>query len=556
MTDEISPLEETRLGFQPKVPAVLQDVNAIRLEKGEATGAAADEEKVKQLFPQSFGQPVIRFKEGEGQGTETLRMGVVLSGGQAPGGHNVICGIFDALKVFNAQSTLVGFLNGPSGIVNNETRELDGTVIERFRNTGGFDMIGSGRTKIESDEQFAQALDTVQKQKLDGLVVIGGDDSNTNAAMLAEHFLKAGCSCKVIGVPKTIDGDLKNKQVEISFGHDTACKTYSEIIGNLARDARSAKKYSFFVKLMGRSASHVTLECALQTQINWAFIGEEVAEKKLTLKDLTKQLTDVICQRAEEGKNYGVYLIPEGIVEFIPEFRGLISELNRLLATGSQVAEEVAGISDREQKVAYVSSQLSDASASCFQSLPLEIQVQLLLDRDPHGNVQVSKIETERLFIQAVKDEIKRRGAKVKFSAQPFFCGYEGRSCPPSNFDSQYCYSLGMAAAILVRHGATGYMSCVRQLTQPVEAWEVGGVPITMMMNMEQRHGKDKPVIQKALVEMEGPAFRRYAEKRGQWATDDAYVYPGPVQYFGARQVTDAVTRTLLLEQDRATIGT
>lgn len=550
MFDEtISPLQAARQQFRPKQPSILDDLSALEADTGDKTGAVADEDQVARLFPQTFGQPVVKFCRGPGVAGRPLKVGVVLSGGQAPGGHNVICGLFDALKSLHPESQLIGFRNGPSGIIDNDSMDLSEELIDRYRNTGGFDMIGSGRTKIESSDQFDAALNTAKSADLDGLVVIGGDDSNTNAALLAEYFSARDCKTQVVGVPKTIDGDLKNAQVEISFGHDTACKTYSEIIGNLARDAASAKKYSFFIKLMGRSASHVTLECALQTQPNWTFIGEEVAERKQTLQELTQEITRVVIERSKVGKNYGIYLIPEGIVEFIPEFRELINELNQLLAPSQAHHEQLQGIKDKEEKVQYVLGQLSAGSASCFQALPLDIQIQLLLDRDPHGNVQVSMIETERLFMQMVKAELKRQGFEGKFSSQPFFCGYEGRSCPPSNFDSQYCYALGKAAAVLTHLGLSGYMASVQNLTAPVEQWKVGGVPITMMMNIEERHGEDKPVIQKALVELGGPAFRRFAEKREQWATDDAYLYPGPVQYFGDPTVTDLCTKTLKLEQ-------
>lgn len=536
MKESISPLQRIRQSYQPKCPRILQNIREVAVKAGAETSAVADAAELKQLFPHSFGQPTLHLTQGE-QETRALKVGVVLSGGQAPGGHNVICGIYDALQELHPESCLIGFLDGPSGITDNQYRQLSRTEIDNYRNTGGFDMIGSGRTKIETAEQFAQALKTVREHQLDGLVVIGGDDSNTNAALLAEYFLANEQATRVIGVPKTIDGDLKNQQIEISFGHDTACKTYSEIIGNLARDAMSAKKYSFFVKLMGRSASHVTLECALQTHPNWVFIAEEVAAKKWTLKELTNQLCSVICRRAERGKNYGVYLIPEGLLEFIPECRQLISELNTLLAT--KEADEAV-------------SQLSPDARSCFDSLPSEIQNQLLMDRDPHGNVQVSKIETERLFIQTVKKELEKRKAsgefKGAFSAQPFFCGYEGRSCPPSNFDSQYCYALGKNATALIQNGSTGYMSCLRRLTTPLEEWEAGGIPITMMMNLEERHGKQKPVIQKALVELDAEPFNCLQKFKEEWATGDHYRFPGPVQYFGDAELTESCTQTLALE--------
>lgn len=550
MDDMISPLQKARAAYRPRLPASLVNLSSVCIETGEPTHSCGDEEALRNLFPHTFGQAQLSLKSGgDKEQVRPLNVGVVLSGGQAPGGHNVICGLYDALCELNPASRLIGFLDGPSGICDNYFRELSADIIDAYRNTGGFDMIGSGRTKIETPQQFSKALETATTHNLDGLVIIGGDDSNTNAALLAEYFKSKNSATSVLGVPKTIDGDLKTQDVEISFGHDTACKTYSEIIGNLARDALSAKKYSFFVKLMGRSASHVTLECALQTHPNWSFIGEEVAAKKWTLRELNQQLCDVICQRAEEGKNYGVYLIPEGIVEFIPEFCTLIKELNQLLVSSQETLDQK---SLQEEKISWVCDHLSPESRSCFSCLPKEIQVQLLLERDPHGNVQVSKIETERLFIQMVKEELSKRKANGEFSgslaAQPFFCGYEGRSCPPSNFDSQYCYSLGRVAALLIKGGYTGYMSCLRQLTAPTEEWQAVALPITMMMHMELRHGKNKPVIAKALVDLEDEPFRYLERHREIWAKEDNYRYPGPVQYYGEPSLTDSCIQTLHLE--------
>ncbi len=529
-------LQQARLAYQPKLPSLLQEFSSLQAIEGEPSSSFGD--GVKELFPLTFGQPEVTFSQSE-QEREALRVGVVLSGGQAPGGHNVISGLFDALKKNSADSLLIGFLNGPSGITDDQTVEITEEFLAPFRNQGGFDIIGSGRTKIETPKQFEASLATVQRHDLDALVVIGGDDSNTNAALLAEYFKKQGCKTTVIGVPKTIDGDLKSDEIEISFGCDTACKTFSEIIGNILRDCRSAKKYYYFVKLMGRSASHIALECALQTHPNWTFIGEEVAEKGWTLKQLTDQLVDLIVKRSSAGKDFGVVLIPEGIIEFIPEFRKMIDELNSALAENSP-----------EEAV----NKLSDPSANCFNGLPELIQKQLLLDRDPHGNVQVSKIETERLFIETVRDELKKRSDyQGKFAAQPHFCGYEGRSCLPSNFDSDYCYALGHVAALLATCRLTGYMSCVGNLTAPVEEWTISGLPITSLMHTEIRHGKPKPVIAKALTELEGRPFEYFKEQRDAWAMDDDYVCPGPIQFFGPAEITDAPLITLSLERQSKT---
>lgn len=505
-------------------------------ERGDSLRELGGEEELASHFSQLLGQPILNFKEST---TEVhhhpLRIGVVLSGGQAPGGHNVIAGLYDALKKLNGKSTLFGFLNGPSGIIKNKYRELMEDEINKYRNTGGFDLIGSGRTKIETPEQFASSLQTAQKLELDGIVVIGGDDSNTNAALLAQYFREHGCKTNVVGVPKTIDGDLKNKYIEISFGFDTACKTYSEIIGNIMRDTLSAKKYWFFAKLMGRSASHVTLEVALQTHPNLVWIGEEVLDKKWTLSDLVNQAVELVCARSEAGKEYGVILIPEGIIEFIPEVKNLISEINKILAEGTK---------DSVEKL------LSEPSKKCFAIIPQQVREQLLFDRDPHGNVQVSKIETERLFITMVEKELARRNFKGKFAAQPLFLGYEGRSAFPSNFDCQYCYALGHVAALLLDHKATGYVSVVHKLTEPVEDWTIGGAPLISMIHEEVRNDKQVPVIEKALVELKGPVFRALKEQRDRWMIEDHYVFPGPIQFWGPTEITEATTLTLDYEQE------
>lgn len=484
------------------------------------------------------GQPIIRFTESkETLKTQPLRLGVVLSGGQAAGGHNVIIGLYDALKKLNPKSQLFGFLDGPSGIIKNIHKELVLEELNRFRNTGGFDLLGSGRTKIESPEQFVSSLETVKKLDLDGLVIIGGDDSNTNAALLAQYYRENNCKTCVVGVPKTIDGDLKNSFIEISFGFDTACKTYSEIIGNVMRDTLSAKKYWYFIKLMGRSASHVTLEAALQTQPNLAWISEEVLAKKRTLSDLVAEAADLVSKRSASGKNYGIVLIPEGIIEFIPEVKLLIKELNTLLADG---------------KAESIETLLTEASKRCFLAIPKDVRAQLLYDRDPHGNVQVSKIETERLFIQMVKEELKRRRFKGKFDPQPMFLGYEGRAAFPSNFDCQYCYALGYVAALLIQSKASGYICSIQNLTEPVEDWTIAGIPLIAMIHQEERNGKVVPVIEKALVDLDGPVFAAFNAMRQKWALEDHYHSPGPIQFWGPPEIADATTLTLDYEKEES----
>ncbi len=527
----VKSLQESRIDYKPKLPHSLEGALATKAD-GVATSQIAP--TIENLFSHISNKPLLSIVPmSSSQKHLPLRVGVVFSGGQASGGHNVITGIFDALQKHHPDSVLIGFCDGPNGIVKNKRTILTEQLLASYRNQGGFDLIGSGRDKIETAEQLAAARQTVESLNLDGLVIIGGDDSNTNAAVLAEYFKSSGCKTSVIGVPKTIDGDLKNEYIEISFGFDTACKTYSEIIGNLLRDALSAKKCYYFVKVMGRSASHIALECALNTHPNLTLISEEVAEKRQTLREVTGEIVDVIISRAALGKEYGLILIPEGIIEFIPEMNVLISELNQLLAQNVKLEE--------------ISRKLSAASVSCFEALPKGIQEQLLLTRDSHGNVQVSKIETERLFIELVEKELKRRNYSGKFSAQPFFCGYEGRSGLPSNFDAQYCYALGHVAAVLVNAKANGYICCLRNLTQPVEKWIPCGVPLVNMLTIEQRKGKEKAVIKKALVDLGGNLFALFAQNRLHWAKEDAYRSPGPIQFFGPSELTESIPLTVLI---------
>lgn len=549
--DVQSPLQKSRLNYQPKLPRILENLNEVtakpQIQKNSAVTPTID-----ALFPYIHKNPLLNIVKGTKNLTGPLRVGVVLSGGQAPGGHNVISGLFDALKELNLKSMLFGFCNGPSGIINNKYIEITQSLLANYRNQGGFDLIGSGRTKIETQDQFLAVKNVVDQLNLDGLVIIGGDDSNTNAALLAEYFVSNNSKTAVVGVPKTIDGDLKNKDIEISFGFDTASKTYANIIGDLMRDALSAKKYYYFIKLMGRSASHITLECALQTHPNLALISEEVASERNTLGDLIKIICDLVCDRALHGKEYGIILIPEGVIEFIPEVKSLIQELNGLLSKEKSHDAILEAINNKEEKIAYAGKLLSKESLNCFQTLPKDIQVQLLLGRDAHGNVQVSKIETERMLIELVKKELEGRAKKGtfkgKFNPQPHFCGYEGRSCFPTNFDSQYCYALGRVAALLVESKATGYICSIKKLTQKVEEWEAAGIPLTSMMTIEQRHGENKPVIQKALVDLKGKPFGTFSKTRTQWVIEDDYVYPGPVQFFGPPELCDTITMTLELE--------
>jgi pyrophosphate--fructose-6-phosphate 1-phosphotransferase len=548
----ISPLQQERAKYQPKLPKSLR--GAVKLVVGEATHSVADQEDIATLFPNTYGMPLISFEEGaETVSSKPVNVGVILSGGQAPGGHNVIAGIFDGIRKLHTDSKLYGFLGGPGGLVDHKYMEITAGYLEEFRNTGGFDIIGSGRTKLEETEQFDKGLEILKQLDIKALVIIGGDDSNTNACVLAEYYKTTNAGVQVIGCPKTIDGDLKNELIETSFGFDTATKVYSELIGNIARDSNSAKKYWHFIKLMGRSASHIGLECALQTQPNICLISEEVAEKKQTLHEIVDYMADIVALRSSKGDNFGVALIPEGLIEFIPEMKVLIGELNELLAEGSASEAEFKAISDDESRREYVAGKLSAETSALFRFLPAGIAKQLTADRDPHGNVQVSLIQTESLLGEMVKSRLKKMKKegtyKGKFSTQYHFFGYEGRCAAPSNFDADYCYSLGFTASVLIGQGKTGYMASVRNLTAPAEEWIAGGVPVTMMMNMERRHGHMKPVIQKALVGLDGAPFKYFAENRKKWAEETCFVYPGPIQYFGPSSVCDQPTMTLKLEQ-------
>lgn len=547
---EKSPLQIARSSYQPKLPGVLK--NNVLLVEGEATQSVADQEDIKKLFPNTYGMPLITLKKGEGKEYPQVNVGVILSGGQAPGGHNVISGLFDGLKKLNPKNRLFGFLGGPSGLVDHKYIELTKDIIDDYRNTGGFDIIGSGRTKLEETEQFDKGIEICHELGIKAIVIIGGDDSNTNACVLAEYYLQKKTGIQVIGCPKTIDGDLKNEMIETSFGFDTACKVYSELIGNIQRDANSAKKYWHFIRLMGRSASHITLECALQSQPNICIVSEEVEAKNMTLNDVVDSIVKVVVDRADHGLNFGTVLIPEGLIEFIPAMKKLIAELNDLLADN----EEFNALETNDEKRQYVKAKLTPESRVVYSDLPKDIARQLTLDRDPHGNVQVSLIETEKLLIAMVAKKLailKGEGVyKGKFSTISHFFGYEGRCAIPSNFDADYCYSLGYTAAVLISEGKTGYMSSVRNLTAPADQWIAGGVPITMMMNMERRNGKMKPVIQKALVRLDGAPFKYYAAHRDDWASySQTYIYPGPIQYFGPAEVCDLPTHTLMLEQGK-----
>ena len=550
---DISPLQVARYQYNPKLPGMLRHgISEISVVSGGATESVADQEKIKALFPNTYGKNEIVFRKGVNTSeAKQLTVGVILSGGQAPGGHNVICGLYDALKATDPANVLYGFKGGPSGLLEDDYVIFDDAYINRYRNTGGFDIIGSGRTKLETEEQFAIVVENCRKHGVNALVIIGGDDSNTNAAVLAEYCAAHNTGIQVIGCPKTIDGDLKNEDIECSFGFDTATKTYSEIIGNIERDANSAKKYWHFVKVMGRSASHVALECALQTQPNICLIGEEVAAKKMSLAEIANYIADSVAARAAKGCNFGVAIIPEGIVEFVPEFSVLIAEINELLAGSKADAFNV--LPTWEDKYAFIKNGLTEQSMAVFALLPRNIQQQLFLERDPHGNVQVSLIESEKLFSALVAENLKARKAagaySGKFSPLHHFLGYEGRCAFPSNFDADYCYSLGYNAAMLIQYGFTGYLSKVSNLSKPAEEWVAGGMPITKMMNIERRHGHDKPVIRKALVDLEGAPFRYFAEHREAWAVETSFVYPGAIQYFGPTEVCDLTTRTLALEK-------
>lgn len=549
----LSPLQKARYEYAPKLPGMLRGgISEICVKEGNDTQSVADQEKVSALFPNTYGKKEITFQKGQNTSAAKRQVvGVILSGGQAPGGHNVVCGLYDALKATDKENVLIGFKGGPSGLLEDDHIIFDDEYINRFRNTGGFDIIGSGRTKLETEAQFAVATEVCKKHGVTAIVIIGGDDSNTNAAVLAEYMAAHNTGVQVIGCPKTIDGDLKNEDIECSFGFDTATKTYSELIGNIERDANSAKKYWHFVKVMGRSASHVALECALETQPNICLIGEEVAAKKMSLSQIADQIADSVATRGNNGMNFGVAIIPEGIVEFVPEFSVLIKEINELLA-GEKTAEFNA-LPSWEAKYAFIQNGLTSESMAVFAILPTSIQQQLFLERDPHGNVQVSLIESEKLFSAMVADKLaqrKKEGTyKGKFAAQHHFFGYEGRCAFPSNFDADYCYSLGYNAFMLIQYGFTGYLSKVSNLSKPAEEWVAGGMPITKMMNMERRNGEDKPVIRKALVELDGKPFQYFAAHREQWACETCYTFPGAIQYYGPASVCDLTTRTLALEK-------
>ena len=543
-----SALQLARACYAPKLPEAIKA--GVRCTEGAATESVADQKEIAELFPNTYGMTVLRFeKSDEVRQYPAINVGVILSGGQAPGGHNVISGLFDGLKAMNSESRLYGFLLGPAGLIDHKYKELTADIIDEYRNTGGFDIIGSGRTKLETKAQFDSGLEILRALDIKALVIIGGDDSNTNACVLAEYYKQINAGVQVIGCPKTIDGDLKNEMIETSFGFDTACKVYGEMIGNIQRDCNSAQKYWHFIKLMGRSASHIALECALQTQPNICLVSEEVEKKQMTLDDIVTYIANIVADRAAQGKNYGVALIPEGIIEFIPAMKNLISELNDFLAHHSAEFAMVP----RNEQIKYIINHISPENAAIYASLPERVARQLTLDRDPHGNVQVSLIETEKLLGEMVGRKLaqmKEAGKFVgKFSTQYHFFGYEGRCATPSNFDADYCYSLGYTASLLIGEGKTGYMSSVRNTTRPASEWIAGGVPVTMMMNMERRHGEMKPVIQKALVELDGEPFKYFAAHRDSWARDTMYVYPGPIQYFGPAEVCDQPTVTLALEQ-------
>ena len=545
---EKSALQIARAAYQPKLPAGLR--GNVSIKEGAPTQSVGDQEEIKKLFPNTYGMPLVDFvPSDEKKEYAPMNIGIILSGGQAPGGHNVICGLYDELKKQNAGNKLYGFLMGPGGLVDHKYIELTDELIDEYRNTGGFDLIGSGRTKLEEEDQFESGLKIIRELGIKAIVIIGGDDSNTNACVLAEYYAAHNYGVQVIGCAKTIAGDLKNEQIETSFGFDTACKTYAEVIGNIQRDANSARKYWHFIKLMGRSASHIALECALQCQPNVCIISEEVEEKNMTLDDIVTYIAGVVAKRAANGNNFGTVLIPEGLIEFIPAMKRLIAELNDLLAT-----PEAANVAVSEQR-AWILSKLSAENAAIYESLPEGVAKQLTMERDPHGNVQVSLIETEKLLSEMVASKLaawKAEGKFVgKFAAQHHFFGYEGRCAAPSNYDADYCYALGTSAAQLVANGKTGYMAIVRNTTAPADQWVAGGVPITMMMNMERRNGKMKPVIKKALVRLDGAPFKEFAAHREEWAENTCFVYPGPIQYFGPTEVCDQCTMTLKLEQGK-----
>ena len=545
---EISALQKARAAYQPKLPKALQ--GAVKAAEGAPTKSVDNQEEIKKLFPNTYGMPLIEFIPGEEANNKKINIGVILSGGQAPGGHNVISGLFDAVKKLNSENRLYGFLMGPGGLVDHNYIEITADFIDQYRNTGGFDMIGSGRTKLEKEDQFEKGLQIIRELNISAVVIIGGDDSNTNACVLAEYYAAKKYGVQVIGCPKTIDGDLKNDQIETSFGFDTATKTYSELIGNIERDCNSARKYWHFVKLMGRSASHIALECALQTQPNICLISEEIEAKDMTLNDVVENIAEAVAYRAAQGNNFGVVLIPEGLIEFIPAIGRLIQELNDLLAAHGTDYKDL----DKEAQRKYILAHLSKENAATFETLPEGVARQLSLDRDPHGNVQVSLIETEKLLSEMVAAKLEQWAKEGKFKGnfaeQHHFFGYEGRCAAPSNFDADYCYALGTSAAQLVANGKTGYMAIVKNTTAKTDEWRAGGVPITMMMNMERRNGEMKPVIRKALVELDGKPFKSFAAKRDGWAKNTEYIYPGPIQYWGPTEVCDQPTKTLILEQE------
>jgi pyrophosphate--fructose-6-phosphate 1-phosphotransferase len=546
---EKSALQKARAAYQPKLPKALQ--GAVKVMEGAPTQSVDNQEEIKQLFPNTYGMPLVEFVPAESETTKAMNVGVILSGGQAPGGHNVISGLFDEVKKLNPENRLYGFLMGPGGLVDHKYIEITEELIADYRNTGGFDLIGSGRTKLEEVSQFEKGIEILRQLDIKALVIIGGDDSNTNACVLAEYYAAKNYGVQVIGCPKTIDGDLKNDQIETSFGFDTACKTYAEVIGNIERDCNSARKYWHFIKLMGRSASHIALECALQTQPNICLISEEIQQKDLTLNQVVEQIAETVAYRASQGNNFGVVLIPEGLIEFIPAIGRLIQELNDLLAAHGADYKDLNKDAQRE----YILAHLSEANKATFETLPEGVARQLSLDRDPHGNVQVSLIETEKLLSEMVGDKLAQWKAEGKytgsFSALHHFFGYEGRCAAPSNFDADYCYALGTSAAQLIANGKTGYMAIVKNTTAGTDQWKAGGVPITMMMNMERRNGEMKPVIRKALVELDGKPFKTFAAHRDEWAKNTCYVYPGPIQYWGPSEVCDQTTRTLALEHNK-----
>jgi len=548
---EKSALQKARAAYQPKLPKALQ--GPVKAVEGKPTQSVGNQEEIKKLFPNTYGMPVVEFQPAESENTQPINVGIILSGGQAPGGHNVVCGLYDGVKSLNKSSKLYGFLMGPGGLVDHKYLEFTDEYIDEYRNTGGFDIIGSGRTKLEKVEQFESGLQIIRKLGINAIVIIGGDDSNTNACVLAEYYAAQKYGVQVIGCPKTIDGDLKNEQIETSFGFDTACKTYSELIGNIQRDCNSARKYWHFIKVMGRSASHIALECALQCQPNICLISEEVEAKQMSLDDVVEYIAKAVAKRAEDGNNFGTVVIPEGLIEFIPAIKKLIAQLNEVLtdpATG-----EPRQFASAEEQIDFVLGNITTENKAVLESLPADVKRQLCLDRDPHGNVQVSLIETEKLLSAMVGKKLaewKKEGKYVgKFGTQHHFFGYEGRCAAPSNYDADYCYSLGYNASRLISNGKTGYMSVIRNTTAPAAEWIAGGVPITMMMNIERRNGANKPVIRKALVELDGAPFKYFAAHRDQWARETAYVYPGPIQYWGPTEVCDQCTKTLALEQQK-----